>query len=256
MTAPVPRPPIRSRLAAGDAQVWQIGLLALLILVVLLPESLRAGLLGLWGGAALLFRLAGDGPLPAGSLLRNAAPLLAYLILVAPGLAGQIAWTGAALAPVTLLLLAGLLPRQDTAPAAHDWAAQVAGVLWAALGILALAGLATVPEQLGSAAVVVLAGLLAYTAGRRAGLMQGMRERVAIGMGTTLALSAPIMLSSGLQAVAMVVGLVGGLFLANLALPLPALARPYFGALITIQHQLLFVAPLTVVILWLVRTFL
>ena len=43
MTAPVPRPPIHSRLAAGDAQVWQIGLLALLILVVLLPESSARG---------------------------------------------------------------------------------------------------------------------------------------------------------------------------------------------------------------------
>jgi hypothetical protein len=256
MTAPVSRPPLRRRLAAGDAQVWQIGLLALLILVVLLPEIPRAGLLGLWGGAALLFRLAGDAPLPAGSLPRYAVPLLAYVILVAPGLAGQLAWTGAALAPVTLLLLAGLLPRQDTAPAAHDWAAQVAGVLWAAFGILALAGLATVPELLGSAAVVVLAGLLAYTAGRRAGLIQGLSERVAIGMGATLALSAPIMLSSGLQAVAMVLGLVGGLVLANLAPPPPVVSRPYFNAVIMIQHQLLFVAPLTVVLVWLVRTFL
>ena len=256
MTAPVSRPPLRGRLAAGDAQVWQIAWLALLIVVVLLPESLRAVLLGLWGGAALLFRLAGDAPLPPGGLSRYAAPLLAYLILVAPGLAGQPALTGAALAPVTLLLLAGLLPRRDTAPAAHDWAAQVAGVLWAAVGILTLAGLATIPEQLGSAAVVVLAGLLAYTAGRRAGLMQGMRERIAVGIGTTLALSAPIMLSSGIPAVAMVLGLVGGLFLANLAPPPPVLARPYLGALILIQHQLLFVAPLTVVILWLVRTFL
>jgi hypothetical protein len=64
------------------------------------------------------------------------------------------------------------------------------------------------------------------------------------------------MLSSGPQAVAMVLGLVGGLVLANLAPAPPALSRPYLGALIAIQHQLLFVAPLTVVILWLVRTLL
>jgi hypothetical protein len=256
MTAPLSRSPMGRRLAAADSQVWQIAWLALLIVVLLLPESPRAVLLGLWGGVALLFRLVGAGPLPARGLLRIAAPRLAYQILVAPGLAGRPARTAAALAPVTLLLLAGLLPRRDTAPAAHDWAAQVVGVLWAALGILALAGLATMPEQLGSAAVVVLAGLLAYTAGRRAGLLQGLRERVAIGVGTTLALSAPIMLSSGIPAVAMVLGLVGGLFLTNLAPPPPALTRPYLGALITIQHQLLFVAPLTVVILWLVRTFL
>jgi hypothetical protein len=256
MTAPVSRPPLRRRLAAGDVQVWQISLLALLIAVVLLPEIPRAGVLGLWGGAALLFRLAGDGPLPARDLARYAVPLIAYAILVAPGLAGQIAWTGAVLAPVALMLLAGLLPRPDTAPAAQDWAAQVGGVLWAALGVLALAGLATAPELLGSAAVVVLAGLLAYTAGRRAGLIQGLSERVAIGMGTTLALSAPIMLSTGLQAVGMVLGLVGGLVLANLAPPPPVVARPYLSALLAVQHQLLFVAPLTVVLLWLVRTFL
>jgi hypothetical protein len=161
--------------------------------------------LGLWGGAALLLRPASDGPLPARDLARYAVPLIAYAILVASGLAGQIAWTGAALAPVALLLLAGLL---------------------------------------------------AYTAGRRAGLIQGLSERVAIGMGTTLALSAPIMLSTGLQAVGMVLGLVGGLVLANLAPPPPVVARPYLSALLAVQHQLLFVAPLTVVLLWLVRTFL
>jgi hypothetical protein len=256
MTAPVSRPPLGRRLAAGDMQVWQIGLLALLIVVVLLPQSLRAIALGLWGGAALLFRRAGDGPWPARDLARYTVPLLAYAILVAPGLIGQIAWTGAALAPVTLLLLTALLPRPDTAPAARDWAGQVAGVLWAALGVLALAGLATLPELLGSAAVVVLAGLLAYTAGRRAGLIQGLSERVAIGMGTTLALSAPIMLSTGLQALGMVLGVVGGLVLANLAPAPPVVSRPYYSAVIAVQHQLLFVAPLTVVILWLVRTFL
>ncbi len=179
---------------------------------------------------------------------------LATYVLMVVG-STYIAWGGAAIAPLAVLLLAFLLPRRDTAPAAADWGRMLALVLWVAFGVFGLMGLLTIPTPLGPAVVPVLGALIAYNAGRRAGQRQGLSERVATGIGLTLAVAGAIALGpTGPANLALVGGLALGLLAVQVA-PAPPVGRTGgSNALLAAHGQIAFVAPLTFALLWLVRT--
>ncbi len=255
-TPPTILPPAR---LWDDPALLQIGWL-LLMLLVLVPEAviplvkLRSNyLLGAWGTVAVL-----SWPQLDPRLGRR---LGSWSVLCAVGLVGLLAlnvfglnWVGVALAPIAVILLAGLLPYQDTAAAAANWGIGLVAVLWAAIGLLGVAGLLTIPMPLGSAAVPVLGALIAYNAGRRAGQRQGQSDRVATGIGVTLAVAGAIALGPvGLANLALVAGLLLGI-LAAAAAPAPPVGRSgATTALLAAHGQLVFVAPLTFALLWLVR---
>ncbi len=167
----------------------------------------------------------------------------------------DLTWAGVLLAPVVVILLAGLLPLQETKLAAADWGMGIAAVLWTAVGVLGIQGLLTIPTPLGPAVVPVLGALIAYNAGRRAGQRQGLSERVATGIGLTLAVAGAIALGpTGAANLALVGGLALGLLAVQVA-PAPPVGRTGgSNALLAAHGQIAFVAPLTFALLWLVRT--
>jgi hypothetical protein len=237
--------------AARDDDIYRIGYLALLAAPMLLnSQALAVAVYALWGLVAVVavcWRQAG--PVAAVAL-----PALAYAILVALAVGG-LAWAGAALAPVALLLLAALLPRAETAPAARDWGLAVMAVAWGSAGALALIGLQTIPAPLGSAGVAVVGALLGYAAGRRAAAAQGLRQRVAVGVGATFAVGGVVTLAAREYSVATVVAVILGLFLASVAPEPPRPAQGGLAAVVEVQQMLVYVAPLSFAILWLLHTF-
>jgi len=237
--------------ATRDEDLYRIGFLALLTAPMLLnSHALAVAVYGLWGLVALVAvcRRA------AGPLAAVAPAGVAYLIIVALAVAGP-AFAGAALAPVALLLLVALLPRWATAPAAADWGLAVMGVAWAGAGALALIGLQTIPAPLGSAGLAVAGALLAYVAGRRAAATQGLRPRVAVGVGATFAGGGVVTLAAREYSVATVVAVILGLFLAGVAPEPPRPARHGLAAVAEVHQMLVYVAPLSFAILWLLHTF-
>jgi hypothetical protein len=231
-----------------------VGLLVLAVIAILIkPYPARhtfAALAGLPVLAVYLSDPARRERRVSGWILYFIALSLVDLVFV------DLSWVGVALAPVTIGLLALLLPRQDTGPAARDWGQGLLLVLLGVFSMLGLLGLLTIPVPIGWAAVPVLGGLIGYHAGRRAGLMQGQSEKVATGIGIVIGLSGGILLGpSGGPGVMLVIGLVGGLLAANLAPPPPPVARRDTRAMLVVYQQLVFVAPLTYALLWLAQTF-
>jgi len=251
-----------------DVGLQQIGWLAGLLIALALGEVL----LGLFSSQATVEEYsfftvllwasmqvpALLGPLAVRSVYLPACAAV-FLLLALSRVVG-LAGLGAALAPVAVGLLVVLLPRPDTAPAAAQWGLAVAAVLWTVVGALGLIGLTTLPTPLGSAAIPVLGALIAYNAGLRAGLRQGLSERVATGIGMTLAVAGAIALwPTGLANFALVGGLALGLLAVQVAPAPPASAPPVvrqttLTALLAAHGQIVFVAPLTFALLWLVRT--
>ncbi|HUS17141.1 MAG TPA: hypothetical protein VM536_19255 [Chloroflexia bacterium] len=162
---------------------------------------------------------------------------------------------GALLAPVSVVLLATLLPRRDLAPAAAAWGGTLAWVLCLTVAAASLIALAGLPAPIGSAAVPLLAALLAYTAGRRAARAQGFSDRVAVGMGVTLGVFGVVTLSGGSDAVATVAGLAFGVVGASLAPAPPAPTTAIWAAPAAVLRELVFVAPMSLGLLLLMRAF-
>ena len=97
--------------------------------------------------------------------------------------------------------------------------------------------------------------LVAFNAGRRAALIQGMSERVAIGIGAALAVLGSLMLQGGGLAVAAVAGLILGLALLAYAPAPPLPAAPAARQIVLTYQQIVCVAPLSAVIIALSRAF-
>ncbi|MGI8587068.1 MAG: hypothetical protein ACR2M0_05195 [Chloroflexia bacterium] len=239
----------------ADTGLWQVGFLALLLVLVVLPGEWCTLALAAWGGAALGSWIATVSMRDVIRRLVLWAMIAAYIAPVALLTAGP-AYVGAALAPLAVLGLVALLPRSDTGPAAGDWANGVVAVAWAVLGVAALFGLRTIPETLGSAAMPVVGALLAYATGRRAASMQGFSNRVALGVGMTLAVAGSIAFSDTKQAVATVLGVALGITLSQFAPAPPRSSRPGMTALMEAQQQVVFAAPITFGILWAAGTLL
>ena len=256
--APVAPRPMR---LWDDAGLQQIGWLAVLLVLIVgefpLARALRGAVAGVWISLVLV-----NWPGLSPSDRRRGWSLLcvsSVVVLVALSIL-DLNWLGLALPLQAVILLAGLLPFQETKPAAADWGMGVAVVLWTAIGILGIQGLLTIATPLGSAAIPVLGALIAYNAGLRAGQRQGLSERVATGIGMTLAVAGAIALGpTGVANLALVGGLALGLLAVQVAPAPPALAAPVVRqttvtALLAAHGQIVFVAPLTFALLWLVRT--
>ncbi|HMA36388.1 MAG TPA: hypothetical protein VKY74_18170 [Chloroflexia bacterium] len=244
-------PPAAGALPRPAGDLWPIGYLALLFVGALAGGPVAPAVFVIWGALLPIAWMLGARDPAAGRIGRLAVlPLGAYGTLVLLAAAGRWDLAGAALVPLALLSLAGLLVRPDPAPAAGVWAIGLAGTVWAAGGVLGLLGLARLPAPLGSAAVPVLGAVLAYTAARRATGIQGFSDRAATSVGLTLAVTGIVLLTGGGQSVALAVGSVLGLVLATLAPAPPAARHPGLQAALQVQHELVFVAPLAFAIVW------
>ena len=250
--SPVIAPPARLR---DDAGLQQIGWLILALVfstaffLTRLPNTI---IIAIGCGAVLgVWYVAATAKVKSWALAGGC--LIAYTLLVLGFI--NIAWAGAALAPLSVLLLAMLLPRHNTALAGANWGYALVLMLWGAVGVFGLLALLTIPTPLGPAVVPVLGALIAYNAGRRAGQRQGLSERVATGIGLTLAVAGAVALGpTGAANLALVLGLVLGLLAVQLA-PAPPVARETAVTALLVAHgQIVFVAPLTFALLWLVRT--
>ena len=256
-TDPAP-PPARVARTPADPALRQIGWLAGLLAVAVPGGAASVAGLAIWGLVALAAWLMGATGRPGWQGATGIGAGAGYLAIVILGLGlGRADLAGVALAPLAVLLLAMLLPRAETAPAAADWGLALVGLAWAATGVFGLVGLLAFPGPFGSAAVPVLGAVLAAAAGRRAARMQGFSERVAAGVGATLAVAGVLALGGSGQTAVLVLGTVLGLVLATLA-PAPPAAAPLphqaWTAATAVHQQLVFVAPLSAALLWLVRT--
>lgn len=234
----------------ADTGLWQVGFLALLLVLVVLPGEWGTLALAAWGGAAL------GSWISTVSMRNGIRRLMLWAIIAAYVVPVALLTVGPALAPLAALGLVALLPRHDTGPAATDWANGMVAVAWAALGVAGLFGLRTIPETLGSAAMPVVGALLAYATGRRAASMQGFSNRVALGIGMTLAVAGSIAFSDTKQAVATVLGVALGITLSQFAPAPPRSPHPGMTALMEAQQQVVFAAPITFGILWAAGTLL
>ena len=283
---PPPAPAATAR-AGQTALLWRLGLLALLVVAVLVPPSIQVGVWLAWGAAALVTLLAAlsdssasPAPVPpadaraappdptapplavpAGRDGLVALPWLALVgLLVYGGVAGpillarNIVLAGSLAAPLVAVSLAVLLPGHDTAAAARSWALAVGAALWAALGTVAIAELAVLRVGSIPALVPLVLALAAWSAVRRAVRMQGMGGRWPEALGTGVGLTA-IVMTTTLGVAQLLLGFVVGVLLAQEADRfLPSAPRPgvlaLIGAeLVSVQHQLVFAAPLVLLAL-------
>jgi hypothetical protein len=282
--APAPAAPAR---AGQTALLWRLGLLALLVIAVLVPPPIQVGVWLAWGAAALAALLAAlsDSPasppplppadaraappdppaaplaLPAARAGLVALPWLALVgLLVYGGVAGpillarNIVLAGSLAAPLVAVSLAVLLPGHDTAAAARSWALAVGAALWAALGTVAIAELAMLHVGSIPALVPLVLALAAWSAVRRAVRMQGMGGRWPEALGTGVGLTA-IVMTTTLGVAQLLLGFVVGVLLAQEADRFPPPA-PRSGVLalisaelVSVQHQLVFAAPLVLLAL-------
>jgi hypothetical protein len=282
--APAPAAPAR---AGQTALLWRLGLLALLVIAVLVPPPIQVGVWLAWGAAALAALLAAlsDSPasppplppadaraappdppaaplaLPAARAGLVALPWLALVgLLVYGGVAGpillarNIVLAGSLTAPLVAVSLAVLLPGHDTAAAARSWALAVGAALWAALGTVAIAELAMLHVGSIPALVPLVLALAAWSAVRRAVRMQGMGGRWPEALGTGVGLTA-IVMTTTLGVAQLLLGFVVGVLLAQEAdrflppAPRPGVLALIGAELVSVQHQLVFAAPLVLLAL-------
>jgi hypothetical protein len=283
---PPPAPAATAR-AGQTALLWRLGLLALLVIAVLVPPPVQVGVWLAWGAAALAALLAAlsDSPAsppplppadaraappdpPASPLAVPAARAglvaLPWLVLVGllvyGGVAGpillarNIVLAGSLAAPLVAVSLAVLLPGHDTAAAARSWALAVGAALWAALGTVAIAELAGVHVGSIPALVPLVLALAAWSAVRRAVRMQGMGGRWPEALGTGVGLTA-IVMTTTLGVAQLLLGFVVGVLLAQEAdrflppAPRPGVLALIGAELVSVQHQLVFAAPLVLLAL-------
>jgi hypothetical protein len=282
--APAPAAPAR---AGQTALLWRLGLLALLVVAVLVPPPVQVGVWLAWGAAALAALLAAlrDSPaspaplpmaearaappdppaspraVPAARAGLVALPWLALVgLLVYGGVAGpillarNIVLAGSLAAPLVAVSLAVLLPGHDTAAAARSWALAVGAALWAALGTVAIAELAMLHVGSIPALVPLVLALAAWSAVRRAVRMQGMGGRWPEALGTGVGLTA-IVMTTTLGVAQLLLGFVVGVLLAQEAdrflppAPRPGVLALIGAELVSVQHQLVFAAPLVLLAL-------
>jgi hypothetical protein len=198
---------------------------------------------------------------PAGRDGLAALPWLALVgLLVYGGVAGpillarNIVLAGSLAAPLVALSLAVLLPGRDTAAAARSWALAVGAALWAALGTVAIAELAGVHVGSIPALVPLVLALAAWSTVRRAVRMQGMGGRWPEALGTGVGLTA-IVMTTTLGVAQLLLGFVVGVLLAQEAdrflppAPRPGVLALIGAELVSVQHQLVFAAPLVLLAL-------
>jgi hypothetical protein len=283
---PPPAPAATAR-AGQTALLWRLGLLALLVIAVLVPPPIQVGVWLAWGAAALAALLAAlsDSPasppplppadaraappdppaaplaLPAARAGLVALPWLALVgLLVYGGVAGpillarNIVLAGSLAAPLVAVSLAVLLPGHDTAAAARSWALAVGAALWAALGTVAIAELAMLHVGSIPALVPLVLALAAWSAVRRAVRMQGMGGRWPEALGTGVGLTA-IVMTTTLGVAQLLLGFVVGVLLAQEAdrflppAPRSGVLALISAELVSVQHQLVFAAPLVLLAL-------
>jgi hypothetical protein len=190
-----------------------------------------------------------------------ALPWLALVgLLVYGGVAGpillarNIVLAGSLAAPLVAVSLAVLLPGHDTAAAARSWALAVGAALWAALGTVAIAELAMLHVGSIPALVPLVLALAAWSAVRRAVRMQGMGGRWPEALGTGVGLTA-IVMTTTVGIAQLLLGFVVGVLLAQEAdrflppAPRSGVLALISAELVSVQHQLVFAAPLVLLAL-------